>query len=163
MYNNNRLLVDAYGSFLSEFVWDWFCTFTFRESPHPEKASKAFRHFVHVLNRSLYGQRYRKAGASVRWCLALEYHKTGIIHYHALLGDNHSIDRRVSRRWAENEWNRIAGFASIRPIDDQVSAVTNYVAKYVGKGGQIDLSPDLIRRVDLNGIDGPHCSALARA
>jgi len=142
-------LTNAWADFLLQWQWDWFCTLTFRESPHPEHAAKAFRHWIKQLNRQLFGRMRQQKGATIRWCLALEHHKSGVIHFHALLGDSPSLNHSMSRIAAAALWQEMEGFALVLPIDRQVDAVCGYVAKYVGKGGQIDLSPDLIRRMPL--------------
>lgn len=136
-------LKDAYARFLTGWIWQWFCTFTFREPPHPEAARKKFNHFRRKINRKLYGPRWQQKGKGIHWVLALEYHKSGVIHFHALMGDTRDLNESFSRIHAEEMWNEIAGFARIRPIDDQLKAVTDYISKYVVKGGEIDLSDDL--------------------
>lgn len=77
------------------------------------------------------------------WALALEYHKSGIIHFHALIGDVGDLNAKCSRKHAHSLWWEIGGINRIDPIDDKLRAVTNYVSKYVVKGGQIDLSENL--------------------
>lgn len=43
-----------------------------------------------------------------------------------------------------DEWARLAGWARIRPVESQ-ERVARYVAKYVAKGGEIDLGgPGLV-------------------
>ena len=136
-------LRDDWSKFLSQYPWQWFCTLTFRTSPHPEAAFKTFRHFINLINRKRYGSRAQKKGLSVHWALALEYHKSGVIHFHALIGDNEDLNGNVSRIWASGTWHELAGFNLIDPIDDKLLAVTNYVSKYISKGGEIELSDNL--------------------
>ena len=137
-------LLDAWREFLGRFVWTWFGTFTFRDEIHPEAADKKYRIWISKLNRSLYGPRWHKHRSGVYWARALEYQRRGVIHYHALLGSSRleHIDRR---HWMA-EWENIGGgFARIetpRSVDD----VTGYCAKYVAKGGEVDIGgplPDL--------------------
>ena len=143
MLLNKKNLQAEWATFLSHYPWQWFCTLTFAESPHPEAAFKTFRYFVNRLNRNLYGSRAQRNGHSVHWCLALEYHKSGVIHFHALIGDNEDINGRLSRIRASEIWREIAGFPWIVPIDDELLMVTNYVSKYIAKGGEIELSGNL--------------------
>lgn len=144
----------AYAEFLAQYYWQWFCTFTFRDPPHPEKAFKTFRYWIKLINREIYGCRAQKRGQSVYWALALEYHKSGIIHFHALIGDAGDLNTRCSRKLAHSLWFNIAGINQIDPIDDKLAAVTNYVSKYVVKGGEIDLSENLEKfPLQLSGLD----------
>lgn len=136
-------LAAAWAVFLSRFAWQWFCTFTFRESPHPEAADKLFRLFVGEINVSLHGQRWRHHhGGGVYWVRALEWQKREVLHYHALMGDVEDLNASERRLKWMDRWNELAGFAKIeRP--NGVGAVSNYVSKYVAKGGEIDLSRNL--------------------
>lgn len=140
-------LRDAYTELLSRYRWQWFCTLTFRTPPHPEAARKKFRFWVSQINRQLYGRTWYKKKKSVYWALALEYHKSGVIHFHALLGDNNDLEGTIKRKWAADRWYKIGGFSRICPIpftdDGQRLMIVGYVAKYVSKGGQIDLSDNL--------------------
>lgn len=143
----------AYAEFLARYNWQWFCTFTFRDPPHPEAAHKLFRHWVNLINRDIYGCRAQKRKQSVFWALALEYHKSGTIHFHALLGDVEDLNARCSRKYAHSLWFELAGINRIDPIDDKLQAVTNYVSKYIVKGGEIDLSDNLNEfSVQLSGL-----------
>jgi len=144
---NKPHLVNAWAEFLMQWHWDWFVTLTFRKEPHPEHAVKAFNHWINQLNRLLYSRSQLRKGATIRWCRAIEYHKSGIIHFHALLGDSPSLNHTLSRIASAQLWLQLEGFSWVVPIDSQVNAVCGYVSKYVAKGGQIDLSPDLIRRL----------------
>lgn len=136
-------LRNAYAEFLADYPWQWFCTFTFQSPPHPESANKKFRLWTNKLNRELYGCRAQKHGSSVFWVLALEFHKTGVIHFHALLGDVTDLNTRFSRFEAMKMWESIGGYARIYPIDEKLEAVTSYVSKYVLKGGEISFSENL--------------------
>lgn len=140
---SRKKLQKEWAEYLSTYHWQWFVTLTFRFPPHPEQAFKSFRYWVHYLNRKLYGTRYYKKTTGIFWTLALEYHQSGVIHFHALVGDVEDLNIRFSRKTAAEKWNEIAGYARIYPINDQMKAVTNYVSKYVVKGGEIELSDGL--------------------
>lgn len=139
-------LVTAWRDFLGRFPMQWFCTFTFREDVHPERAAKLFRLFIRRLNQALYGRHFeRKGKVGVFWVLAWEYQKRGVLHFHALIGDVEDLNTRARRLDWMDIWEGFgapAGFARIEAIDSQ-DAVRNYVTKYVVKGGQIDLSSSL--------------------
>ena len=139
-------LRDAWQEFLSRFPLNWFCTFTFTENVHPERAAKLFRALIKRLNRDLYGSHFERKGlVGVYWVLAWEYQKRGVLHFHALLGatqDLNTLARRFDYMKAWEDLGPPAGFSRIEAIESQV-AVQRYVTKYVAKGGQIDLSESL--------------------
>lgn len=136
----------AWREFIARFPMQWFCTFTFTEDVHPERAVKLFRLFIRRLNRSLYGSHFeRKGQAGVFYVLGWEYQKRGVLHFHALLGDVEDLNARARRLDFMDVWQGFgapAGFARIEAIESQ-DAVRDYVTKYVTKGGQIDLSGSL--------------------
>jgi hypothetical protein len=87
-----------------------------------------------MVNRARFGRRWYRRGLGVFWARGLELQRRGAIHYHALItgvGD-------VRRLTMMDEWARLAGWARIRPVESQ-ERVGRYVAKYVSKGGEIDL------------------------
>lgn len=136
----------AWVHLLVGYEWQWFVTCTFREAVHPERADKAFRYWVNLVDRSRLGPNYYKQGREerrARWVRALEWQKREVLHYHALVGNLGEYDTAQAVRmvWAE-EWNRIGGFGRVDAIG-RVGGVCGYVAKYVSKGGQIDLSATL--------------------
>jgi hypothetical protein len=136
-------LAESWTSFLSRYHWDWFCTFTFREAPHPEAADKLFRFWLSELNRSLYGRRWAAhPDGGVYWVRALEWQKRDVLHYHALLGDVKDLNESAKRLHWMDRWNELAGFAKIE-VPHGRGAVAAYVAKYVAKGGEIDVSVNL--------------------
>jgi hypothetical protein len=143
---SNAAQTEAWRTFIARYPMQWFCTFTFRDSVHPERATKLFRLFIRRLNRALYGSHYERRGsAGVFWVLAWEYQKRGVLHFHALIGDVENLDARARRFDFMKIWEGFgppAGFARIERIDSQ-EAVQSYVTKYVTKGGQIDLSTSL--------------------
>jgi len=134
-------LTQAWQDLLGRWRWDWFATLTFRgDAVHPEAADKRFRTWISKINRSLYGPRWSKQGTGVRWVRALELQRRGVIHFHALLGGDGLSDlRRLS--WMD-AWDELAGWARIEPPRSS-EAVRAYCAKYVVKGGEIDLGGPL--------------------
>jgi hypothetical protein len=78
----------------------------------------------------------------MRWVRASEPQRRGAIHFHALLGGaGLSEVRRLSHM---DKWNELAGYARIMPPVSN-DAVRRYCAKYVVKGGEIDLGGPLER------------------
>jgi hypothetical protein len=136
---DRQALRDAWIALLGRWEWEWFCTFTFRDMVHPEAADKRFRVLISQANRVLYGHRWHKKGAGLRWVRALEYQKRDVIHYHALLAGVQDLRRLF---WMDR-WHELAGYARIEPIDS-AAAVARYVSKYVVKGGEIDMGGPLV-------------------
>src|SRR2546426_1882085 len=136
---DREALRDAWIALLGRWQWEWFCTFTFHDLVHPEAADKRFRVLISQANRVLYGVRWAKHGAGLRWVRALEYQKRDVIHYHALLAGVQDLRRLY---WMDR-WDELAGYARIEPIQS-AGAVASYVSKYVIKGGEIDLGGPLI-------------------
>lgn len=156
-------LRQSWGVLLMRWPWDWFCSFTFREALiGPEYICKAFRGWwygvlleeaeargmARVLpDKSRRGSWVRgyargQAWAMGQWALAVEPHKSGKLHCHALCrlpkwcGDA----SYMNAAWA---WKRDHGFCRVEPPRGQRGAVTRYVSKYVVKGGEVELSPGL--------------------
>ena len=141
---NQKELHSGWISFLQRYEWQWFCTLTFRDMVHPESADKRFRTLISKLNRSLFGPRWsKKAHETAFWARGIEYQKREVLHFHALIGCyTKDLDRCTIRRHWADEWNEMAGFARIEKIRS-AKEVARYVTKYVTKGGQIDLSPNI--------------------
>jgi hypothetical protein len=117
-----------WGDWLGEFTWDWFVTLTFPDVIHPEQAAKRHARWTRAL------EKYERR--RVRQARALEYQKRGVIHYHALLWGVRPDTRRLD--WMD-AWHAIAeGHARIVQYDPALGAA-HYLAKYVTKGGEIDL------------------------
>jgi len=139
-------LPEAWQRFLAQYPMQWFCTFTFQDQVHPERALKLFRLFIKRLNVTAYGRHYeRKGQTGVYWVLAWEYQKRGVLHFHALIGDVEDLNAKARRFSMMRVWEGFgppAGFARIETIESQ-EAVRKYVTKYIVKGGQIDLSTSL--------------------
>jgi len=151
-------LAQAWRKFIGRFPMQWFCTLTFTEDVHPERAAKLFRLFIRRLNRELYGGHFERRGVEgVFWVLAWEYQKRGVLHFHALLGDVEDLNTRARRLYWMDQWKGFgppSGIARIEAIDSQ-DAVRSYVTKYVVKGGQIDLSRSLRSFAQQQALSGP--------
>jgi len=132
----------AWVEMLSRFEWDWFVTLTFKNEIHPEAADKRFRVWLDQVNRPLYGRRWRERGQGVYWAKALEWQKRNVIHFHLLMSDTQNLNETLRRLSLMDKWNHIAGFSKIE-VPARQECVTRYCAKYIIKGGEIDLSPTL--------------------
>jgi hypothetical protein len=136
-------LQTAWIEFLQRFPMQWFCTMTFKQHVHPERADKTWRLWQHRLNMVLFGKNYfKRPGVGCFWIRALELQKREVIHYHALVGTATDIRNEQWKRTWKNEWLALAGFADITDVQSD-TAVCNYVSKYVVKGGEIDVSESL--------------------
>ena len=145
--SKNRALQLAYGDFFAQWQWDWFTTLTFNDSVHPEKAEKLFRVWISRLNKDLYGRRwFNREPHGTHWLLTIEFHKSGSIHLHALVGNTKDA-RRLS--WMDN-WHELdykSGFARVEPITYK-GAATRYVTKYTTKGGELFFSGNLRSQIN---------------
>ena len=140
MSTDQDTFTHVWAEFLDEWPWDWFTTHTFRQEIHPEAANKVWNRWIHQLNRYVFGVRYtNRPYDGVTWARGLEYQRRGVIHFHALLGRIPSTTRRLD--WMD-KWTELAGYARIQPYDSMKGA-RYYLAKYVSKGGEIDLGGPL--------------------
>jgi hypothetical protein len=123
----------AWGQFLSQFVWDWFLSLTFREDVKSFRAHRLFGYFVRDLEKD--------AGIPIFWFRADEIGpQGGRFHLHALIGNVAHLRRMT---WVDR-WNRLAGYARILPFNERKGAAY-YCAKYVTKqNGDWELSNNLL-------------------
>lgn len=148
-------LASAYAEMLARQSWHWFVTLTFKpkhEGPrggvHPEKADKAFRLLASCINRECFGKNWhRRPHGGVVWARGQEFHRSGAIHFHAVMAapevDLNSLTRRMD--WVDWWWREF-GIARIEPPQSQQD-VCDYVSKYVVKDGEVDFSPNFGRYV----------------
>lgn len=110
---------------IDRFSYDWFCTFTFnvKVTPHgklePQYTDGLFRRWFRLINEENFGRRFREKGVGLHCFRALEYHLTGVIHYHALIGGlprYHTLtddDKRAVRMAAERLWCNLPGLPTL--------------------------------------------------
>ena len=171
-----KLIADtrqSYAGWLNQYAWSFFVTLTFKErnlryavqnskmatGTHPEEAHKRFYSMMDKLNKNLFGRYYfKKNNVGIKYVLAQEFHKSGRVHFHALVGDDldfatredefeqKGLDATFSKQRFINEgkaiWERY-GFSKWDVITNKQLAVTSYVAKYVTKDGLLTFSPYL--------------------
>lgn len=155
----SRRVVGGWEVLLQRYRWDWFCTYTFKDEIHPEAADKVFRVWMSKLQRAVVGavNWHKHPDRTVRWARGLEWQKRGVLHYHAVLyaPSPNNLDLTQSRKVWEGEWSQLTdAFASIYPCDGSAAALA-YIAKYCGKGGEVDVSSDLPQAAV--GHTGLHC------
>ena len=151
-------LAAAWAELLGAESFQWFGTFTFSPSRwlvrggkrievdryhplrgvHPEAAAKAWRWYVHELNAALYGKHWKRRGdGGVVWVCGQEFHKSGKVHFHALLGaPDLDLNAAASRYDWHETWYREFGRNQIEQPKCQ-GDVARYVSKYVAKDGEI--------------------------
>jgi hypothetical protein len=144
-----QYLAQAWAEFVHGAPWDWWVTLTFAKAPHPEQAHKAYRLWIHEMNRRVFGINYWKKPHTkgVWWTRATEYQTRGAVHYHALLGGTASLDRFEWMR----RWEQLAGYARIFPYGmDGKTGAEYYLAKsmYAFKRGEVDVDGPLESRMN---------------
>lgn len=128
----SRQLVEGWGQFLIQFMWDWFATFTFRDEVPSFRAHRLFERLMQELERA--------AGVPIFWFRADEIGpRGGRFHIHALVGNVANLRRMTF----VDLWNEKAGYARIWPFDSKRGAAY-YCAKYIAKQiNDWDLSDNL--------------------
>ncbi len=158
-------VAQAYVDLLAREPWHWFATLTFspekkvrdkwtgelrkvdRFHPihgmHLEAADKAFRWFNFELNKSLYGNNWRRVPhGGVVWARGQEFHRSGKVHFHCLYAaPDVDLNSVASRYYWHEVWFREFGRNQIERPRDQ-DDVLGYVSKYVTKEGEVDISPN---------------------
>lgn len=134
------LLRQAYGEFIARWPWEWFVTLTFAEDIHPKAALKKVSVWNSKLAASIYGRHWYKSGG-LYWVCAEEYQKQGRVHYHLLIAGVQNT-RRLT--WMDNwmKLDRCTGWARIEEVISK-SGTSHYLAKYLGKDGQVHFSHNL--------------------
>ncbi len=137
---------ECYQEWLDLIEWDLFTTLTFKNSTHPEQATKCFNKWMRLVNQTLYGKRFREKKKGVAWVRGLEYQKRGVIHFHVLIKSGKlSIDpekRILQLLYIKSLWqsriNDNCGFADIGTAKHE--AAVRYIVKYILKGSELDFS-----------------------
>jgi hypothetical protein len=126
------ILPRAWAQLLGRWPWDWFITLTFKDPVHPEQARKYFDRWLTRLDleRRLLGFFDQVDG--LVWARGIERQQRGVLHFHVLLSNVGELRYRVAR----DHWPH--GFVWVQRIR-RVEDVTAYLAKYVAKGGEVDL------------------------
>lgn len=134
-------LQNAWIPFLQRWDWKIFCTNTFRVEVHPDRAEHAWRVWIAMMNRVLYGHRWEKHGKGIFWGRVREFQQRGAMHYHGLLSGE-GVSDLDCRRW-ESVWWRLAGTARMEPPRSQCG-VQNYLVKHIALGSELDLDGPLL-------------------
>jgi hypothetical protein len=126
------ILPRAWAQLLGRWDWQWFITLTFKDPVHPEQARKYFDRWLTRLDRERRAVGFFDSADGLVWALGLERQQRGVLHFHVVLANVGALPYRVVRdHWPHGySWVQRA-----RRVED----VTAYVAKYVAKGGEVDL------------------------
>ena len=103
-----------------------------------EHSIRMYRRWARKLNERVFGSRYRDKGKGLLHVYAIEYQKRGVAHLHSLVK---GVPPSFSRIEYEKLWQNLHpnnGFANIFPYDP-VKGAAGYLAKYVLKGGNVDI------------------------
>lgn len=71
--------------------------------------SRNFRHFMNVLNTSVYQNRFRRGQTRLRVFAVAEHHLAGRLHYHAAVERPQHVERddfeeRIAKAWRKTHW-----------------------------------------------------------
>lgn len=153
-YKNNEELRQAWADFIRRYKWDWFLSLTFEEIVHEDIGKTMFGSLVNKINKQVFGKGYYKRNQSVYWVRGKENHKQRkMYHFHALLGGLPDGAWILSPKEMEDWWckKKKWGTAKIVQYDPERSAAY-YIAKYIGKGGVIDVQGLSAQGYDLTGV-----------
>lgn len=155
----------GYAELLAREPWHWFATLTFSPTKvvrdrytgkdiavdrfhplrgmHLEAADKAWRWWVFEINKAVYGGNWRRIPhGGVVWARGQEFHKSGRVHFHAVIAaPSDDLNKLASRYRFHEIWYREFGRNQIERPRDQ-DEVVGYVSKYVAKDGEVDFSPN---------------------
>lgn len=133
---------NAYGDWISAaYPWQWFITMTSRNRTHPEAMLKRFKVAVCKTHRTYLGRNPRMSDQVV-WVAAMERHKSGNPHLHALAWQRHDLNKlsSFSRREFQRILEELSGWSKVEAPRSN-GCVSGYVAKYLSKEGEIEFSP----------------------
>ena len=142
-------VADEYADWIAQaHAWQWFVTMTSRKRTHPEALFKTFRLAVNLMSRHYLGRR-PKLHHRIVWVAALERHKSGNPHLHALMWHRDDLNRfsPTSRKEFKATLEHLSGWAKVE-LPARNGSVCGYVAKYLAKDGELQFSPTF-------GVHGP--------
>lgn len=117
----------AWEQFLSPFPWWIFLTCTHRQpNISVERGRQKVRLMINMTNAVLYGNRWRKRGVGLIYCLASERSTLNLLHHHLLLAGPQVGELDCSD--LVQLWWLIGGVGKAETIRDR-NAVCRYVSK----------------------------------
>lgn len=114
--------------------WKNMITLTFKDTVPVDTAEKKFKSLLKVMNIDIFGKHYNRYYKHnyFGYVKAMEYQKREILHFHII------ADQPVNFELIHKYWKCIAGFAWTEIIE-QEEQVIEYIAKYLIKGGELDV------------------------
>ena len=117
---------EGYGTWLSKYPWQLWCTLTFRYAPSSASALRSYRRWLNRSGLWLGGLPYSFVGTE-------EGRLFGRVHLHALIGVGRCNDSlQIDREWLWSTWYQSYGRALILPYDRSKGA-SFYISKYITK------------------------------
>lgn len=139
---------ESWAEWIGRQPWDLFVTLTSEKQTHPEAMLKRFRYCMHKASDHVYGRNWDRRQAGLQWVVGIERTKRGWPHSHGIVRfplvdikgpeGRDVFDLGYWQRWM----SETGGFAWLE-IPRSAQAVVNYVAKYVAKDGELELSPNV--------------------
>jgi hypothetical protein len=112
-YYQEKATKDKFGSFLHEYEWNWFGTFSFRKSVSSQTASRLFDDYLNTCPRCYSFFALEKSTGP------MDQFQEGRVHIHALIGN--ASDLKMKDDWMH-------GWFDVKPYDSEKAAVW-YVTK----------------------------------
>lgn len=120
--SREELLRYSMSEYLSMYPWGYFLTQTFRNQTKSVKVAKQnFYYFLHEVRR-------QGKAKSASFMLAVEYHKSGFLHNHALIESIEGVDCPMMWRISKEMYGR----ASVYEYEPEKGA-NYYITKYMLK------------------------------
>ncbi len=133
--------------------WYWYLSLTFKYFVEQGYALRQFERFIRLINEKVHGKRYRDNDKGIPYLNAIEWQRRGVLHIHALLGgESYKLGTpgyppmslyndiwRCGIKKNNGEYKfRPNGLNKIVQYDPRKGA-RHYLAKYVSKGGELDI------------------------
>jgi hypothetical protein len=94
------------------------------------KASKNVRHFLNLLNKEMYGNRFQRYGKRLEVISVIETSHSGRLHYHLAINNPKPDEPILFAILIEYLWNKtLWGYSEIRIIHNANSGWINYITK----------------------------------
>lgn len=151
LYQVKGQLTAAWSTYLQQYAWDHYSTFTFRpivraiglnrqsvSFVHPEAVQKALRRLTNELNKEIFGERfYKRPHEGIIVAAAMERQQSGNPHIHTLMGN---IPATKSRFEIMNWWYEKQGIARVYAYQQGMGA-EEYLSKlaYLFKDGKVEI------------------------
>ena len=139
---------ESWAEWIGRQPWDLFVTLTSEKQTHPEAMLKRFRYCMNKASDHVYGRNWDRRQSGLQWVVGLERTKQGWPHSHGvvrfpLVDIRGPVGAQVFDLGYWQRWMTDTGGFAWLEIPRSSQAVVNYVAKYVCKDGELELSPNV--------------------